>query len=149
MARTSTALALFVVMAAGTTSAQTINQALQDAKALRCEFPLQAGGTWAPDGSTQAQVAPGKLSLRFLELEVLDGTAMVEGLDEEINVRLAGEYLHFMYTLPSGFLHTTTVFNRASRPGSFRAVHARHEYTEGAGPEALRPRQYYGDCTVE
>ena len=156
MTRRAIPLVLLVTIAGGTASAQTMNQAVQEAKVLRCEFPLVAAGTWASDGNTQAQVAPGTLSIRFLELDVLDGTAMVEGLDEEINVRLAGEYLHFMYTLPSGFLHVTTVFNRVSRPGAFRAVHARHEYTDpstalgagGAGPEAQRPRQYYGVCSV-
>ena len=64
-------------------------------------------------------------------------------------MQLQGGYLHFMQVGLNGFLYTTTVFDKVSKPGRLRAVHTRHEYTEINLPGyTSRPQQYYGDCEV-
>ncbi|MBI4265399.1 MAG: hypothetical protein HY657_13580 [Acidobacteria bacterium] len=146
--RTSTRVALAALLvtlcAAATSRAQGL---LQEAKSVSCEFPLQATGTWTADGEARAEIGPKVLTVRFSDVDTLDGSAVLEGApDDEIIVRLAGDYLHFMHTLPSGFLYTTTVFNRPARPGRFRAVHARHELVDSSEP--VQPQQYYGDCEI-
>jgi hypothetical protein len=48
-----------------------------------------------------------------------------------------------------GVLRITTVFDKQNSPGKFKAVHARHEYTDVSLPGfTSRPEQYYGECEL-
>ena len=138
-------MVLAILCAASAGHAQVMRP-LSEAKTMRCIFTVQASGTWVTDTETKAEITPRQLIMRYTEMDTQDGIAELEGGEGEINVRLAGDYLHIMHTLPSGALHTTTVFNRPSRPGRYRAAHARHELADT--PEPARPQQFYGDCEV-
>ena len=137
---------VIAILCAMTTGSAQVVRPLSEAKALRCIFTVQASGTWVTNTETKAELTERQLILRFTEMDTQDGVAEAEGSDGEISVRLAGDYLHILQTLSNGDLYTTTVFNRPSRPGRYRAVQARHQLADT--PEPVRPVQLYGECEV-
>src|SRR5687768_8620816 len=133
MARQMTAGWLLLISVSVAASAQAQAPAkLQDAKTMKCEFPLLATGTWEKDGTPQGQVKAGKLTVSYSGLDVQGGTATAQGAfgTLPIIVQASGRYLHFMQIDTSGYLYVTTVIDSASRPGKFKGVHTRHEFTD-------------------
>ena len=123
---------------------------LAAAKSVTCTFPTMAVGTWV-NGEPAAKVEPAKLMLRFDAINADDGTARVVGTfgPSDIIVKLSLGTLHFVQSFRDGPLYTTTIFPRENRPGTLRAVHTRHEFTEVSLPGfTSRPEQYYGECEV-
>ena len=121
------------------------------AKSLRCTFPLNATGTWKKDGPPDATLKPAALVLVFESIDTDEGTARLRSgsVGSDIVARLAGGYLHFMQSFRSGPLYTTTVFDKETSGGKFKAVHSRHEYFSVPLPGATSsPEQYYGECEV-
>ena len=54
-----------------------------------------------------------------------------------------------MQSFRSGPLYTTTVFDKETSGGKFKAVHSRHEYFTIPVPGATSsPEQYYGECEI-
>ena len=100
------------------------------AKSLRCTFPLNTTGTWKKDGLPDATVKPATLVLLFESIDTDEGTARLRSgsVGSDIVARLSGGYLHFMQSFRSGPLYTTTVFDKETSGGKFKAVHSRHEY---------------------
>lgn len=142
-------LTIFVLLGSRAPHAQTPN-ALAKVKTLQCVFPVYATGTWK-DGEPHAEVRPSNLSLRFDAIDTDEGTARVTekfgGID--ITARLSLWSLTFMQMSSWGTLYITTVFDKQSRPGEFRAVHTRHEYTPVSLPGfTSSPEQYYGECAT-
>jgi len=125
---------------------------LATAKGLRCTFPLNATGTWKKDGQPDAGVKTSSLVLIFESINTDDGTAKLRNgtMESEVVVRSVTGYLHLMQSFRTGPLYTTTVFDKESSDGKFKAVHSRHEYfttpLEGA---TSSPEQYYGDCEIK
>jgi hypothetical protein len=156
VSRCAGAVLAVLVAATGVVRAQGVTpdgprQVLQTAKSLKCDFRLMATGTWGADGAPSGEVKTATLSLGFIDIDPENGIAEVEGSfgAPRIIVQLAGGYLHFMQVGLNGFLYTTTVFDKVSRPGRYKAVHTRHEYTEINLPGyTSRPQQYYGDCAI-
>ena len=65
----------------------------------------------------------------------------------DIALKVSGGYMHFMQSFRTGPLYTTTVFEKETSPGKFKAVHSRHEYFTIPVPGATSsPEQYYGEC---
>jgi hypothetical protein len=130
---------------------QEILQArLAAAKSLKCTFQLIATGTWK-DGAPQGDVKPVKLSLQFVGINTDEGTSrMLSPFGTyDMIVQFAGGSLHFIQAMRAGALYTTTVFPKENGPGTFKAVHSRHEYVEISLPGfTSRPEQYYGECEV-
>ena len=125
-------------------------RSLQSATSLACRFPTLATGTWN-NGDAVADIKPSKLSLRFEAIDTQDGTAQVVGMlgPSYAVARLTEGSLHLMTIDNAGPLYVTTVFDRETRGGKLRAVHARHEYTDVSLPGfTSRPEQYYGECEV-
>jgi hypothetical protein len=124
---------------------------LAAAKSLRCTFPLIASGTWKKDGQPDAALKTAALVLVFDSISIDEGTAKLRNgsMESEIIVRSVTGYLHLMQSFRTGPLYTTTVFDKESSGGKFKAVHSRHEYfttpLEGA---TSSPEQYYGECEV-
>jgi len=124
---------------------------LATGKSLPCSFPLIAVGTWKKDGQPDAGLKPSTLVLLFDSINIDDGTAKLKNgsMESEIIVRSVTGYLHLMQSFRSGPLYTTTVFDKETSGGKFKAVHSRHEYfttpVEGA---TSSPEQYYGECEV-
>ena len=124
---------------------------LASAKSLRCTFPLNATGTWKKDGQPDGGLKTSSLVLIFDSINTDDGTAKLRNgtMESEVVVRSVTGYLHLMQSFRTGPLYTTTVFDKESSGGKFKAVHSRHEYfttpLEGA---TSSPEQYYGECEI-
>jgi len=124
---------------------------LASVTALRCTFSNGAVGTWRRDGSIDASVKTPKLILLFESIDPDEGTAKQRSgsMLSDIVVKQTGGYLNFMQSFRSGALYTTTVFDKETSPGKFKAVHSRHEYFTIPVPGATSsPEQYYGECEV-
>ena len=146
------ATVLAAATGSGHASALAIEQTtLSQARALKCDFPLHAAGTWV-DGVAQAEVKRSSLSVRFESIDALNGAATAVGAfgSTDVIVRLAPGRLHLMQIDSSGALNVTTVFNKATVGGRVMAVHTRHEFTDVSLPGfTSKPEQHYGDCAIE
>ena len=124
---------------------------LAAAKSLRCTFALDAAGAWKTDGTPGAAVKPAKLVLLFESIDTDEGTAKMRSgtMLSDLVAKLSGGYLHFMQSFRSGPLYTTTVFDKETSGGKFKAVHSRHELFAVPVPGATSsPEQYYGECEI-
>jgi hypothetical protein len=109
---------------------------LAGAKALRCTFARNATGSWSKAGAA---------------IDFDDGTAQLRTgkVANEVVVKMAEGYVHFMQVFRTGPLYTTTVFDK-DKGGQLKAVHSRHEYfAVPLAGSTSSPEQYYGDCEVE
>ena len=97
-------------------------------------------------------VKPETFTIRFAGIDVDEGTARVVGSlgRSDIIVKLSERTLHFLQMFKAGPLYVTSVFDSESHPGTLKAVHTRHEFTEVRLPGfTSRPEQYFGECTVD
>ena len=125
---------------------------MRDVKRVKCSFSVFATGTWDAAGTPKGDLKPATLEVSYDTIDTEDGTARVNGLygPQPIIAKLSIWSLHFLQVGSEGSLRMTTVFDKESRPGHFRAVHTIHEHTPISLPGfASRPEQYYGECTVE
>jgi hypothetical protein len=123
---------------------------LASAKALKCEFPIQAAGDWK-DARATADVKPATLEIGFDNIDTDEGSATISGQfgASDIIVKMSSGTLHFVQSFREGPLYATTVFEYEAAPGRLRAVHTRHEYTLVSLPGfTSRPEQYYGTCQI-
>lgn len=123
---------------------------LAAAKALRCTFARNATGSWSKAGAATAVVKPSTLVLRFDSIDLDDGTAQLRTgkVANEVVVKMAEGYVHFMQVFRTGPLYTTTVFDKDAN-GKLKAVHSRHEYfVVPLAGSTSSPEQYYGECEV-
>ena len=123
---------------------------LADAKSIKCNFPLMAVGTWGKD-KPEAKVQPASLVMQFDSVNTEEGTAELQsGLGKyDIVVRYAGGYLHFIQSYLDGQLYVTTILEKKTAGGKFKAMHSRHEHTDIALPGyTSSPEQYYGECEI-
>ena len=124
---------------------------LTTAKSIKCVFPLISTGTWEKDGTPKADITPASMVLQYDEIDIQEGTAQVLGLSGRLYIitRLSGTNLHLLAIDSAGPLYITTVFDKPSRPGKFKAAHSRHEFTDISLPGfTSRPEQYYGECEI-
>jgi hypothetical protein len=122
---------------------------LANAKSIKCSFALMATGTWGDQ--PKAEIKPARLVLEFETVNTDEGTAQLKsGVGAyDITVRYAEGYLHFIQSFLSGPLYTTTILEKKTPGGKFKAMHSRHEYTDFALPGfTSSPEQYYGECEV-
>jgi hypothetical protein len=120
------------------------------AKSVRCAFTTMAIGNWRDDVAV-VEIRPTKLTLGFDSVNTNEGTARILGDfgPSDIIVRLSEGGLHFVQSFREGPLYMTTIFPYENRPGQFKAVHTRHEYTEASVPGyTSKPEQYYGECEI-
>jgi len=123
---------------------------LADAKSIKCNFPLMAVGTWGKD-KPEAKIQPANLVMQFDSVNTEEGTAELQsGLGKyDIVVRYAGGYLHFIQSYLDGQLYVTTILEKKTAGGKFKAMHSRHEHTDIALPGyTSSPEQYYGECEI-
>jgi hypothetical protein len=144
-------LAVVARLLAGAEAAPPIQNSLEDAKSLKCVFPIYATGTWQ-NTDARAEVKTAKLSVAFDAIDIEDGSAESIGPygPMHIVVRYAANTLHLIHVAStSGALYVTTVFGREVGAGKRLAVHSRHEYTAVSLPGfTSRPEQYYGECEI-
>jgi hypothetical protein len=123
---------------------------LAAAKSVTCVFSTMSVGDWKGGAATQ-EIRGAKVSIGFDAIDPDEGSARVLGAfgASDIVVRLNGGTLHLVQSFREGALYATTIFPYESRPGQFRAVHTRHEFTEVSLPGfTSRPEQYIGECEI-
>ena len=133
--------------------AQAAQGPLARAKAIRCTFPVMAVGAWGKE-KVEAQIKPPTITgpMDFQSINVDEGTAELKspyGGKYDIIVRYANGYLHIIQSALDGQLYTTTIVDKKTASGKFKAVHSRHEFTDVTLPGyTSSPEQYYGECEV-
>jgi glucose/arabinose dehydrogenase len=136
--------------AQSSTQSAALEKKLITAKKLDCTFSTLATGNW--DGAkTTATVAAAKLEVKFMAIDVDEGTAEADGGFGAalIIVRYSHGYLHLMQMSDAGPLYITTVLATPSANGRFKAMHTRHEWSPAVVPGfTSRPEMYVGDCAV-
>jgi hypothetical protein len=146
----SIAGALLLLFPLGPVSAQD-PPSLSTLTELKCTFPVMSTGTWTKEGDATNEARKSELTLAYQDINTQEGTAEVKGQfgNLYITVRLVSGNLHFLATDSAGPVYMTTVFNSPSRPGKFKAVHSRHEFTVVSLPGyTSRPEQYIGECQI-
>ncbi len=134
----------------GIASAQQASK-LAEAKSVKCTFPVLTTGTWEKDGTPKVATTTSDMVLQYDDIDTQDGTAAVSGLSGKlyIIVRMSGVNLHLLAIDGAGPLYITTVFDKPSKPGRYKAAHSRHEFTDVQLPGfTSRPEQYVGDCEI-
>jgi hypothetical protein len=137
--------------ASGPAHGQT-RSALASATRLKCVFNVMSIGTWTKKGEALVESKKANLVLQYNSIDTSEGTAEVIGWTGGnffITVRLVLTSLHLMTTADAGPVYLTTVFDRPTRPGKYKAVHSRHEFTDVSLPGfTSRPEQYVGECEI-
>lgn len=140
-----------VIIAAGSLNAQSdVKGKLATVKSVKCTFALMALGTWSGD-QAKAEIKPSKLVVEFEGINADEGTAQLKSNygQYDIIVRYAEGYLHFIQSFLNGPLYTTTILEKKTPGGKFKAMHSRHEFTDFALTGfTSSPEQYYGECEV-
>jgi hypothetical protein len=124
---------------------------LATASHLKCTFAVVSTGTWSKDNDAGAEIKKTDLTVEYRSIDVGGGTAEAVGLTGNffITVRFIVDSLHLLALGDAGPLYVTTVFNRPAHPGTFKAVHTRHEFTDVSMPGfTSRPEQYIGECKI-
>ena len=153
LVRTLLSLQFVVLGLAGTTAlgqGTTLQQRLAGTTSLSCTFSAKATGTWK-DAVPGAEVAPAKVTVKFSDINVDEGTADATSAlgGSHIVVRYSNDYLHLIQMHLSGPLYTTTVLAKETKDGRVMAIHTRHEYTAVSLPGfTSRPEMYIGDCAL-
>jgi hypothetical protein len=130
--------------------AQTQPLALATATRIKCVFPIMSTGTWSKEGDPRVDSQKSDLVLQYQGIDTNEGTAEAIGSFGNfiITVRFVAGSLHLLAT-GDGPIYLTTVFNRPTHPGKFKAVHTRHEFTDVSLPGfTSRPEQYVGECEI-
>jgi hypothetical protein len=140
---------LLVPSLSARTAALAPQGTLASATSVKCTFSLMTVGVLGdkPD----AKVKPATLVLEFVAVNADEGSAELKsGVGVyDIIVRYAQGYLNFIQSFRDGPLHTTTILDKKTAGGKFKAMHSRHEYTDFALPSfTSSPEQYYGECEV-
>src|SRR5205085_2270278 len=108
--------------------AQSAQGVLSRAKAIQCSFTVMVVGTWGNE-KPEVQVRPVALNLQFEGINADEGTAELKSDygKYDIIVRYATGYLHLVQSYLDGRLYTTTIMEKKTAAGRFKAVHSRHE----------------------
>jgi len=123
---------------------------LAKAKAIKCTFSVMTVATWGKE-KAEVQVKPSNQVLEFEGINADEGTAELKsGYGKyDIIVRYAEGYLHFIQSFLNGPLYTTTIQEKLTAGGKFKAVHSRHEHTDINLPGfTSSPEQYIGECEI-
>jgi hypothetical protein len=139
-----------VLLAPCSSKAQIPAGPLAKVKSLKCTFSLMAVGSWG-DKEPEAKVKPANRVMQFDAINADEGTAELKSDygKYDIIVRYTGGYLHFIQAFLDGPLYTTTILEKKTASGKFKAMHSRHEFTDFALVGfTSSPEQYYGDCEI-
>jgi hypothetical protein len=145
---TITAFLVLTVITATLALAQ--QPTLATVAAVRCSFTVMTAASLRGD-AVKPEVKPSTLTLEFEAINADEGTAQVKskfsGIPFDIIVRHTKGYLHFIQAYYEGPLYVTTILDRKTTSGKWKAMHSRHEYTDVALPGyTSSPEQYYGEC---
>jgi hypothetical protein len=145
------AVALTVLLVPHSSRAQLAKGPLANVKSIKCTFPVMAVGTWGEKEPEVKIKPPTEPTLQFDAINADEGTAELKSSygKYDIIVRYSGSYLHFIQSYLDGPLRVTTVLEKKTASGKFKAMHSRHEFTDFAlAGFTSSPEQYYGECEI-
>jgi len=151
--RKSIAVVLFLgsTLSSRPLHAQVQPPALSMAPHIKCVFTIVSTAVWSRTGELTPSTKPANLVLEYKNISTSDGSAEALGFTGSffINARFVGSSLHLLATADAGPVYLTTVFDRQSHPGKYKAVHTRHELTDVVLPGyTSSPEQYFGECEI-
>ena len=145
------AVAFAFLLVPHSSRAQLAKGPLANVRSIKCTFAVMAVGTWG-DKEPEVKVRPPtKPTMQFDAINTDEGTAeLKDGYGKyDIIVRYSGGYLHFIQSFLDGPLYVTTVLEKKTASGKFKAMHSRHEFTDFALIGfTSSPEQYYGECEI-
>jgi hypothetical protein len=145
------AVALTFLLVPHSSRAQLAKGPLANVKSIKCTFPVMAVGTWGEKEPEVKIKPPTEPTLQFDAINADEGTAELKSSygKYDIIVRYSGSYLHFIQSYLDGPLRVTTVLEKKTASGKFKAMHSRHEFTDFAlAGFTSSPEQYYGECEI-
>jgi hypothetical protein len=146
-----TTAAFAILLVPHSSRAQLAKGPLANVRSIKCTFPVMAVGTWGDKEPEVKVKPPTEPTMQFDAINTDEGTAELKsGYGKyDIIVRYSGGYLHFIQSFLDGPLRVTTVLEKKTSSGKFKAVHSRHELTDFALIGfTSSPEQYYGECEV-
>jgi hypothetical protein len=145
------AVGLAFLLVPHSSRAQLAKGPLANVRRIKCTFPVMAVGTWG-DKEPEVKVRPPtQPTMEFDAINTDEGTAELKNPygKYDIIVRYSGGYLHFIQSFLDGPLYTTTILEKKTASGRFKAMHSRHEFTDFALiGYTSSPEQWYGDCEI-
>lgn len=147
------AAAVLLLLLPGSIKSQSARGPLANVKSIKCTFSQEAVGTWTDKGTDVKVKAPEgqDKEVQFDSINTDEGSAELKGQygKSDIVVRYQEPYLHFIQSFLNGPLYTTTVLEKKTASGKFKAMQSRHEYTDFALVGfTSSPEQYYGECEI-
>jgi len=145
------AVALTFLLVPHSSRAQLAKGPLANVRSIKCIFPVMAVGTWGDKEPEVKIKPPTEPAMQFDAINTDEGTAELKsGYGKyDIIVRYSGSYLHFIQSYLDGPLRVTTVLEKKTASGKFKAMHSRHEFTDFALTGfTSSPEQYYGECEI-
>jgi len=144
---------MIFLLTSGSMRSQGTKGPLANVKSIKCTFSLMAVGTWGDKGPDVKVRPPDAANsvMQFDSINTDEGTAEFKnGYGKyDIIVRYQEPYLHFIQSFLNGPLYTTTVLEKKTASGKWKAMHSRHEFTDFALVGfTSSPEQYYGDCEI-
>jgi hypothetical protein len=110
-----------------------------------------AVGTWGDKEPEVKIKPPTEPTLQFDAINADEGTAELKSNygKYDIIVKYSAGYLHFIQSYLDGPLRVTTILEKKTASGKFKAMHSRHEFTDFAlSGFTSSPEQYYGECEI-
>src|SRR5688572_22827022 len=134
MMKSRIAAALAVAFMASTDS-RAQQPTLATVSAVRCSFTVIVATSLRTE-PVKPEVKTSNLVLEFEAINADEGTAQLKiPLGKfDIIVRNTKGYLHFIQAYFEGPLYVTTILDRKTASGKWKAMHSRHEYTDVALP---------------
>jgi hypothetical protein len=131
--------------------AQLAKGPLANVRSIKCAFSVMAVGTWGDKEPEVKIKPPTEPTLQFDAINADEGTAELKSTygKYDIIVKYSGGYLHFIQSYLDGPLRVTTILEKKTASGKFKAMHSRHEFTDFAlSGFTSSPEQWYGECEI-
>jgi hypothetical protein len=145
------AVAFAFLLVPHSSRAQLARGPLANVRSIKCTFSVMAVGTWGDKEPEVKIKPPTEPTLQFDAINADEGTAELKSNygKYDIIVKYSGGYLHFIQSFLDGPLRVTTILEKKTASGKFKAMHSRHEFTDFALTGfTSSPEQYYGECEI-
>ena len=146
-----TTVAIAFLLNPHSSKAQLAKGPLANVRSLKCTWAVMAVGTWGDKEPEVKVKPPTEPTSQFDAINADEGTAELKNNygKYDIIVRYSGGYLHFIQSFLDGPLRVTTILEKKTASGKFKAMQSRHEFTDFAlSGFTSSPEQYYGECEI-
>ena len=145
------AVASAILLVPHSSRAQLAKGPLANVRSIKCTFTVMAVGTWGEKEPEVKVKTPTEPTAQFDAINTDEGTAELKSNygKYDIIVKYSGGYLHFIQSFLDGPLRVTTILEKKTASGKFKAMQSRHEFTDFALTGfTSSPEQYYGECEI-